>query len=258
VKICRDFFFKGGVNLGKEKKEKGFKPLWETKMLIWERVAAGDSDDAILDYLSKHNNFNVEDRYTVRKIKKSFSSLDGPDLEKALSSDPSLINVLKDERVLAEMAELFKRAAFTTPFQLEESIPDFKEALKKTIFLLTNGFPITTNGKMKLSKRDLHDPTKRIILDEIIATIIKVRNKYEYYRQNGEIGYWENDNPKAPMIKMTDLANREIYNLRKKVLDDFRKIYPAFDVDLEFIPVQSYHNLQLNRQLSKLHKQIGK
>jgi hypothetical protein len=228
--------------LEKKVKEKGFKPLWETKMIIWQRAAAGDSEDAILDHLSKQENFNVEDRYTVRKIKKSFSSLERADLDRALSSDPSLTKILEDERILAEMAELVDRDVFRTPLQLETTLIDFYDGITETIYDLKRGFTFTANGKMKLSIKDLHDPLNKSTLDQIIDTLSQIRDKCEYYRRTRDIELYESDNIYTQIVNMTEHANLEIHNLRKKVLDDFRKIYSPFKIDLQYLPIIKPNN----------------
>jgi hypothetical protein len=158
-----------------------------------------------------------------------------PDSPKELQKFVSRFESVTDDEILTLMAELFDRPAFYTPFYGENSFSDFKKAVTDTIEALNTGVHRLRDGteiKRIPSRHQVKDNGIRNALSEIELKLTKLRAKYNQHVRQGEIKHCGCKDPECPVYFVSPKAAEDMDNLRIQILDDFKTIYPPFDVHL--------------------------
>lgn len=138
-----------------------------------------------------------------------------------------------DAEIVASMAQLFDRPAFTTPFHGESNIPAFKQALTDTIMSLNTGVRRTREGVALPSihtRHDVKDPHLRQSLAEVERELIALRGAFDDLVKRGEIRLCSCDVPNCGVFEASRLAIEEMDRRRRAVLERFRDAHPAFVV----------------------------
>jgi hypothetical protein len=149
-----------------------------------------------------------------------------------------------DEEILGLMAGLFDRPAFYTPFHSESSVPAFKKAITDTIEALNTGIHRLRDGteiRRIPSRHQIKGPATRKGLAEIEPMLSALRARYDEFVRSGQIRPCGCSDPDCPvMFTSSWQAGHEMDEMRQRILDAFRRIYPAFDVRLGFGHNQHY------------------
>jgi len=158
-----------------------------------------------------------------------------PDTPSEMRTFLSQLEPATDAEVLALMAGLFDRPAFYTPFHDESSIPAFKKAITDTIEALNTGVHRLRDGieiRRIPSRHQVKDPAIQRALSEIEKKLSLLRAKYDRYLRNGGIKPCGCQDPNCPIFFISSQAASDMDSLRYSILDEFRQLYPAFDVKL--------------------------
>jgi hypothetical protein len=159
-----------------------------------------------------------------------------PDSSVEIKDFLSKLEPATDAEILALIAELFDRPAFYTPFQQESSIPAFKKAITDTIEALNTGIHRLRDGteiRRIPSRHQVKDPKIQKTLSAIEKKLSLLRTKYDQYLRDGGIKPCGCSNPDCPVFFISSEAASEMDSLRNWILDEFRKIYPDFEVTLQ-------------------------
>ena len=144
-----------------------------------------------------------------------------------------------DAEILALMAGLFDRPAFYTPFRQESSIPAFKKAITDTIEALNTGIHRLRDGteiRRIPSRHMVKSPEIKRSLAEIERLLGSLRAAYDDFLGHGEIRACGCNVPDCPVFFVSPLASRVIDQVRIQILEEFRRLYPPFDVRLGWMP----------------------
>lgn len=140
-----------------------------------------------------------------------------------------------DEEILALMASIFDRPAFTTPFMQESSIPAFKIAITDTIESLNTGIHRLRDGteiRRIPSRHALQSQEAKSKLSQIVDMLVQLRAIYDENVKSGNIRSCSCGNVDCSVFFISPKAAREMDTLRVCILDAFRNIYPSFQVKL--------------------------
>lgn len=140
-----------------------------------------------------------------------------------------------DDEILALMASLFDRPAFYTPFDQESSIPAFKKAITDTFEALNTGIHRLRDGteiRRIPSRHTIQSLETKRGLSQIERMLGELRAKYDQYIKKGDIRPCGCNVPECRVFFVSNRAAIEMDRLREKVLDTFRRSYPAFEVRL--------------------------
>ena len=223
----------------------GTNASWRTKIEVYRLSALGESDTNILAYFDlnrdKYPDAPVH-RDTVKRIREKFSLLLPIQLQLAITEEPTLEKLLSekqkqllDAQILESLAQLFDRPAFTTPFRQESSMPDFKKAITDTIEGLNSGIRRLRDGteiKRIPSRHQVRHPAIRDALSEIEQKLIILRATYDAYLKDGNIEVVTGNVSDANCVFLSDKAAADMDEQRHRILDEFRRIYPPFKVQL--------------------------
>lgn len=158
-----------------------------------------------------------------------------PDAPADLRTISQAISPQSDRETLALMAGLFDRPAFYTPFHQESSIPAFKKAITDTIEALNTGVHRLRDGteiRRIPSRHSIKSPKIKRALSQIEGMLGELRARYDEYIKNGDIHPCGCNVPDCPVFSVTHQAAREMDYPRTKILEAFRRQYPAFEVKL--------------------------
>jgi hypothetical protein len=157
-----------------------------------------------------------------------------PDAPSEISALVQSLSATSDEEILGLMAGLFDRPAFYTPFHSESSVPAFKKAITDTIEALNTGIHRLRDGteiRRIPSRQQIKAPATRKGLAEIERMLSALRARYDEFVRSGQIRPCGCGDPDCPvMFTSSWQAGREMDDMRQRILDAFRRIYPAFDV----------------------------
>jgi hypothetical protein len=140
---------------------------------------------------------------------------------------------MNDAEVLALMAQVFDRPAFSTPFQEESSIPGLAKAITDTIEALNTGIRRLRDGTEICripSRHDLHSPSTREQLALIERLLCELRTRHDEYLRRRAIRPCGCNDPDCPVFMISPEAARELDRLRIDILVKFKQLYPAFEV----------------------------
>ncbi len=132
---------------------------------------------------------------------------------------------LEDADIIAAMAPIFDRPAFTTPFNSESSLPDFKKAITDTIEALNTGVRRLRDGTEIEQIPSLHrikDKGKRAVLADIVQRLIDLRAAFDGFLRSGEIRQCGCGKPDCPVHEFRPGAGFEMDRLRREILSRFR------------------------------------
>jgi len=140
-----------------------------------------------------------------------------------------------DPEILALIAGLFDRPAFYTPFNRESSIPAFKKAITDTIEALNTGVHRLRDGteiRRIPSRNMIKSPEIKKSLGKIERSLAELRARYEELLKQGEIQPCGCNDPDCPVFFCSVHAAREMDHIREKILNDFHRLYPDFDIKM--------------------------
>jgi len=160
-----------------------------------------------------------------------------PDLPQQLQQFVGSILAETDEERLALMSSLFDRPAFYTPFHQESNLPAFKKAVTDTIEALGTGVHRLRDGteiRRIPSRHTIKSPEVKIELGAIEKQLAKLRATFDDLVHRGEIRSCGCDNPECGTLQLSPSAIQQMDEIRKAILESFRKIYPRFNVRLGF------------------------
>jgi hypothetical protein len=134
------------------------------------------------------------------------------------------------------LARVFDRPAFRTPFHQESNLPNFQQAIDDTIRALNTGIWQTREGVEIHRLPSLHhirNANTRSALEVTVRELDQLRRRFKNLLSIGAIKPCGCGNPTCPTFMLTEAAARELDTARSRVLEAFRKPYPAFNVVLE-------------------------
>jgi len=140
-----------------------------------------------------------------------------------------------DAQILDSLSQLFDRPAFTTPFKQESCMPNFKKAIADTIEGLNTGIRRLRDGteiKKIPSRHQVRDAAIRDALSEIEQKLIVLRASYDAYLKDGNINVQVGNAYDGDLVFLSNEAAADMDKQRHQILDEFRQIYPAFNVQL--------------------------
>ncbi|MHB8521526.1 MAG: hypothetical protein ACYDH9_12315 [Limisphaerales bacterium] len=158
-----------------------------------------------------------------------------PDSPKELRLFVGSVQVENDDERLALMSSLFDRPAFYTPFYQESSVPAFKKAITDTIEALGTGVHRLRDGteiRRIPSRHQIQSPEIKRELGAIEKRLAKLRATYDSLVKTGEIRLCGCSDPECPTFQPSPSAIQQMDQIRTRILDSFRKVYPKFDVHL--------------------------
>jgi transcriptional regulator with XRE-family HTH domain len=139
---------------------------------------------------------------------------------------------ITDNEMLALMSQVFDRPAFKSTFAHPRPAPDFRKAISDTIEALNTGLRRTRDGHeigRIPSRHELKDGKYRMVLGDIVNKLSLIRSTFDKYIATGVFTLTKRFNEDYLDYPPEDEAN-EIVELMDEILDNFRKIYPPFDV----------------------------
>lgn len=179
-----------------------------------------------------------EERVRVKAeslLKRFIDGEEFPDTPANLRIFAEAITPQSDDEILALMAGLFDRPAFYTPFHQESSIPAFKKAITDTIEALNTGVHRLRDGteiRRIPSRHAVQSAETKRTLSQIERMLGELRAKYDEGIKTGDIHPCGCNDPNCPVFFVFPHTAREMDHLREKVLETFRRLWPAFDVRL--------------------------
>ena len=182
------------------------------------------------------NEFEERLRAKTESLLKRFVAGDKfPDTPADLRDFAQTAEPQSDDEILALMAGLFDRPVFYTPFHQESSIPAFKKAITDTIEALNTGIHRLRDGTeiRRIPSRHAVQSTEiGAALARIERMLGELRAMYDAFIKSGEIRPCGCDVPDCPVFMISNQAASEMDRLRTEILDGFRKLHPAFSVQL--------------------------
>ena len=139
-------------------------------------------------------------------------------------------SAIGDPAILANLASLFDRPAFHTPFHQESSLPDFKKAITDTIEALNTGVHRLRDGteiRRFPSRHTVQDQSIRDALSVIERRLCHLRSKYDELVRNGEIKPCACGKPECSIYFFSPRAIFTMDRLRCEVLAEFGRVYPS-------------------------------
>lgn len=170
-------------------------------------------------------------------LKRFVEGVEFPDAAAGLRDFAEETKPVTDDEILALMARVFDRPAFTTHFGAESSLPAFKQAITDTIQAVNTGICQTRDGKEIRripSRHDLQDAVKKAELADIIRKLTELRSRFDALIRAGEIRPCGCSDKDCSIFMLSHQAVEEMNRLRSDILSDFRRIYPKFEVRPEW------------------------
>jgi hypothetical protein len=157
-----------------------------------------------------------------------------PDSRDELLAFVQGLGVSEDEAVRL-LAALLDRPAFYTPFRHESSVPAFRHALDDTIRALATGVRQTREGAplpKVPSRHELHGAEARRAFAEIETGVARLRARLEDLIESNDVRPCENTcgSPDCSVYFLSDVAIRDMDEMRSGILDAVRGIVPGFTV----------------------------
>jgi hypothetical protein len=140
---------------------------------------------------------------------------------------------LSDEEALAQMAAVFDRPAFRTPFHAESYLPDFLKAIEDTIGALNTGVWHTREGaeiRRIPSVHHLADPKLRTAVARVVRELDEVRRLFKRRLSEGRIRHCGCGDQNCPTFMVDPAIASELDQARAMALRSFRSILPSFAV----------------------------
>jgi hypothetical protein len=182
------------------------------------------------------NEFEERLRSETETLLKRFIEGDEfPDTPEDLRTFVEEVHPQSDDEILGLMAGLFDRPAFYTPFRYESSIPAFKKAITDTIEALNTGIHRLRDGteiRRIPSRHAIQSEETKSVLFQIVQILTELRAKFDEFVKTGEIQIMPAMRADISILLTSPNAANEMDRLRKKILDSFRELYPAFRIKL--------------------------
>lgn len=180
-----------------------------------------DSYDNLLLLCPTHHRIvdDQQDKYTVNDLINMKREHEAWVEEKRKADDgPS------DKEILRQLVTCFQRPAFTTPFQQESSLPDFKKAITDTIEAINTGVYRLRDGTViqkRASVFELRDDGIRQEVIGVVRQLEALRAKYDQLLASGDIRRCGCGKDDCPVHEISPRACREMDRARWEVLERF-------------------------------------
>lgn len=142
---------------------------------------------------------------------------------------------LSDQEALAQMAAVFDRPAFRTPFGEESSLPAFQKAIEDTIAALNTGIWRTRGGEPIRRIPSLHhlrDPGVKANVARATQLVDKLRRTFVSGLRNKSIRPCGCGDPDCPTFMINREVCAQLDDIRSEALAAFRDAYRPFGVVL--------------------------
>lgn len=144
-----------------------------------------------------------------------------------------------DADILQQFGACFQRPAFTTPFQQESSLPDFKKAITDTIEAINTGVYRLRDGTViqkRASVFDLRDDGIRQEIIGLVRQLEALRAKYDLFFVSEEIRHCGCGDDNCPVHFISSRACHEMNQARYQVLERFDRLFPTANLRHAQIP----------------------
>jgi hypothetical protein len=124
------------------------------------------------------------------------------------------------------MAECFDRPAFTTPFEYESNLQDFKKAITDTIEALNTGVRRLRDGTEVgriPRKAQLKDPARREVVEEVVGHLVELRARFDEFVASGEVRKGCSS-PTCGVWVVPPHAAHVMDDLRERILHEFGRV----------------------------------
>src|SRR5579862_28052 len=145
------------------------------------------------------------------------------DLRKFVDDHPTL----SDEEALTQMAAVFARPAFDTPFQQESSLPAFQQAIEDTVRALNTGIWRTREGDEIRRIPSIHhikDAKKRAALLDVVREVDEIRRAFKRGLTDGSIEHCSCGDKDCPVFMVSAAACCELDRVRRRAIESFRRV----------------------------------
>jgi hypothetical protein len=159
-----------------------------------------------------------------------------PDNAQALRRFADDYGGLSDRDALEQMAAVFDRPAFHTPFHAESSLPAFQQAIEDTISALNTGIWRNRQGdeiRRIPTVHHLRDPRIKAAVAATVRAVDQLRRTFVSGLRDGSIRPCGCGNPDCPTFMLDWKIAAKLDQLRSNALDVFRTAYPSFAVALD-------------------------
>jgi len=154
-----------------------------------------------------------------------------PDEPVGIAGVLAQIGSKSDAEALAQMARLFDRPAFYTPFVAESSIPAFEQAITDTIEAIGTGVYKLRDGTLirRLpSRHDIGDAAVRESLAKIEHLLCDLREAFQNFSRSGDIRPCGCNKKDCWVYFISNEAAQHMDALRSQILQAFHRLHPAF------------------------------
>ncbi|WP_246684911.1 hypothetical protein [Mesorhizobium sp. B2-7-1] len=159
-----------------------------------------------------------------------------PDGAEKLRSFADDFPSLGDEESLAQMAAVFDRPAFRTPFFRECSLHAFQQAVEDTIAALNTGLWRTREGediRRIPSVHHLRNPVAKRHVTRAIQLVDELRRTFVSGLRDGTIKPCGCGNPSCTIFMVEPSMGERLDRIRSDALQTFHSAWPGFAVALE-------------------------
>lgn len=142
---------------------------------------------------------------------------------------------MSDDEMLEQMAVVFDRAAFRTPFHAESQLPAFQQALEDTISALSTGIWRDREDQEIRRIPSLHhlkSPVLKRGMIRVVGEIDGIRRVFVEQLRAGHIRSCQCDDPTCPVFMVDAPAATALDRARTTLLTNFRALHPPFDVHI--------------------------
>lgn len=142
---------------------------------------------------------------------------------------------LSDADALTQMAAVFQRPAFETPFQQESSLPAFQSAIEDTLAALNSGIWRTREGDVIRRIPSLHhlrDPHSKAQVIKAAQLVDRLRRIFVAGLRDNSIRPCGCGDPNCPTFMLEDDVAELLDATRREALEAFRGAHAPFVVRL--------------------------
>jgi hypothetical protein len=172
---------------------------------------------------------------TPELIKRYVEGETFPDFPNDLTKYAKSFSISNDADIVELIAQCFDRAAFTTRFRRESSMPDFEKALKDTIEVLNTGVHRLRDGTIIRtipSRHQLSDNALKNKLSQITTLVVYLRDEFVRFKRSGDIEACGCNQVDCPVYMLTDKASEQMDVIREDIFKLFKDVKPDFNLQL--------------------------
>lgn len=140
-----------------------------------------------------------------------------------------------DSDIIQLISECFDRPAFTTPFNMESSIPDFEKAMADTIEVLNTGVHRLRDGTIIRnipSRHQITDTQMKSALANITSLVVKLRDNFNDLKRKKEIKPCGCGQEDCHVYMLSQKACQIMDSSRQEIFNQWRKVNPDFNLKL--------------------------